>query len=303
MIVRRATLADAPDVLAWRNDAHARAMSRNSDAVGDAEHMAWFVRALEDPGRLLLIGEQAGGKVGMVRIDRGDESEVSINVNPACRGRGLGAALLAQALAQVDGPIVAEIKPDNRVSRRLFESAGFAPDGEREGMLRYRKASAPGIAIAGRAIGPGEPPFVIAELSGNHNGDVARALAMIDAAKEAGADAVKLQTYTADTITIDHDGPGFVIESGLWKGRNLYELYQEASTPWAWHEQLFEHARALDVVAFSTPFDESAVDFLEGLGAPAYKIASFELVDRGLIERAARTGKPLIMSTGLASPA
>src|SRR5579871_1373732 len=273
MIVRRATLADAPDVLAWRNDPHARAMSRNTDAVGDTEHMAWFVRALEDPGRLLLIGEQAGGKVGMVRIDRGDESEVSINVNPACRGRGLGAALLAQALAQVDGPIVAEIKPDNRVSRRLFESAGFAPDGEREGMLRYRKASAPGIAIAGRAIGPGEPPFVIAELSGNHNGDVARALAMIDAAKRAGADAVKLQTYTADTITIDHDGPGFRIEDGLWQGRTMHELYREAQMPWEWHAPLFAKGRELGLAVFSSVFNETSIDFLEEIATPAYKIA------------------------------
>lgn len=157
------------------------------------------------------------------------------------------------------------------------------------------------IKIAGRSVGPGHPPYVVAELSANHGSSLDRALETLAAAKAAGAEAVKLQTYTPDSMTLDVDDPDFVIEGGLWDGRRLYDLYREAQTPYDWHKLLFNRARELGLTIFSTPFDSAAVDFLEQLDAPAYKIASFELVDHALIARAARTGKPLIVSTGMAS--
>ena len=156
------------------------------------------------------------------------------------------------------------------------------------------------IKIGERLVGDGQPCYVVAELSGNHNHDPETALAIIRAAKEAGADAIKLQTYTASSLTIRCDNDYFRIKGTLWNERTLFELYEEASTPWEWHPVLFETARELGLDIFSTPFDAHAVEFLERFEPPAYKIASFELVDLELIESVARTGKPLILSTGMA---
>lgn len=154
--------------------------------------------------------------------------------------------------------------------------------------------------IRNKKIGIDYSPYIIAEISANHNGSKESARQLIEVAKSAGADAVKLQTYTADTITLDSNADDFVIKDGLWQGQTLYELYKQAYTPWEWHKELFEYARALDLTIFSSPFDTTAVDLLEDLNTPAYKIASFEAVDLSLIRYVAQTGKPMIISTGMA---
>ena len=161
------------------------------------------------------------------------------------------------------------------------------------------------INIGDRKIGSGEAPFIIAEMSGNHNHSLERALAIVDAAAKAGAHGLKIQTYTPDTMTIDLDEREFHISdaNSLWAGTSLFKLYGEAYTPWEWHQPIFDRARALGMIPFSTPFDETAVDFLESLNVPCYKIASFENTDVQLIKRVAATGKPLIMSTGMATAA
>ncbi|MEW4981712.1 MAG: pseudaminic acid synthase [Cycloclasticus sp.] len=156
------------------------------------------------------------------------------------------------------------------------------------------------IKISGRTISSDTPPYIIAEMSANHNGDINNAFKIIEMAKSSGADAVKLQTYKPDTITFDSREPEFMIEGGLWDGQSLYELYQGAYMPWDWHKPLFDYAAKLGITIFSSPFDNTAVDLLEDLNTPAYKIASFEAVDLPLIKYVASTGKPMIISTGMA---
>lgn len=162
-----------------------------------------------------------------------------------------------------------------------------------------------GMSLGGFRVGTEHPPFIVAEMSGNHNQSLDRAFEIAHAAKEAGAHALKIQTYTPDTMTLNLGEGAFRIEDGksLWSGESLYDLYRKSHTPWEWHAPLFDYCRKLGLLVFSTPFDASAVDFLEGLGAPCYKIASFENTDLPLIRKAAATGKPMLLSTGMASVA
>ena len=157
------------------------------------------------------------------------------------------------------------------------------------------------ITINGRKIGPSEPVYIVAEMSANHNRDFDSAVKLLEAAKHAGADAIKLQTYTPDTLTIDCSNEAFKIKSTIWQGKNLFDLYREAYTPWDWQPKLKQIADNLNIDLFSTPFDDSAVDFLENMGVPAYKISSFEIIDVNLIQRIATLGKPMIISTGMAT--
>lgn len=161
------------------------------------------------------------------------------------------------------------------------------------------------ISVKGIKIGNDHKPFIIAEMSGNHNQSLERALKIVESAAKAGAHALKIQTYTADTMTLNLENPDFKITDGesLWNGQNLYQLYQQAYTPWEWHKPIFDRARELNMIPFSTPFDETAVDFLEELEVPLYKIASFENTDIPLIKKVASTGKPMIVSTGMATVA
>jgi len=159
----------------------------------------------------------------------------------------------------------------------------------------------PSLTISGRRIAANSPPYIIAELSANHNGNLRTAIKLVEEAKKSGADAIKLQTYTADTLTLNCTSEEFQIHGGLWNGKTLYQLYQEAHTPWDWHKPIFDHARSLGLTIFSSPFDTSAVDFLEDLNSPAYKIASFEAIDLPLIKYVASTRKPIIISTGMAN--
>lgn len=159
------------------------------------------------------------------------------------------------------------------------------------------------LTINGRNIGPDFPPYIIAELSANHNGNIERALETIKSARDQGVDAIKIQSYTADTMTIDCDTEEFMIRGGLWDGYKLYDLYKWAETPFEWHKTIFDYAASIGITIFSTPFDESAVDLLGSLNTPAYKIASFEATDLPLIQYIAKKGKPIIMSTGMCSEA
>ena len=302
----------------WANDPQVRAVSFSSEPIPWENHGQWFAARLADPQCIFLVATNENDTpVGQVRYDiEDDKARVSVSVDKQFRGQGLGTWLIKLSAQRIFNEreidtILAYIKLDNAASVGAFQKAGFARagivrvNGHSAVEMRLKKAAMMGeknIFIKGREIGLHRPVYVIAELSANHNQEFERAVESIHAAKEAGADAIKLQTYTPDTLTIDCDNEYFRIGKGtIWSGKNLYQLYEEAYTPWEWQPKLKVIANELGLELFSTPFDATAVDFLEEMDVPAYKIASFEIVDLPLLRYIAQTGKPIIMSTGMAS--
>ena len=291
-VIRLAELRDMKNVFDLSNDDTVRAMSIHPEKIEWKSHMQWFEGALNNPDVLFYVAETMDGDfIGQVRFTR-DNADwvVSISLADKYRRKRLSAMILKKAIEKSHlNRNTAYVKKDNILSEKMFLSLGYKLIGKteinRESYSVFQYASV----------------FIIAEMSANHCGDKELAKKIIKAAKDAGADAVKIQTYTADTLTINCHNPEFRLNGGLWDGKYLYDLYQEASTPWEWQGELKEYADGIGIPLFSTPFDFTAVDFLETLNVPMYKIASFEAFDYPLIKYAAKLGKPMIISTGIST--
>lgn len=317
--LRKATVADSRFLFELRNDASVREVSFSVEPIPFESHEKWLAKKLTDTTSAIFIAEtKVGVPLAQIRFDLADEktAEVSIAVAKEYRGKGYGSLVLSSASRRffAEHPsltfIRARIKPSNSSSLRSFEKSGYKKV-EKEAlhdtgvveMILTRPS--PSVRIGGQYIGEGAPCFIVAEISGNHHQKYEEAVALLKAAKEAGADAVKLQTYTPDTITLNSDNEWFRV-NGIdnpagWKGKTLCELYTEAYTPWEWQPKLKKLADELGIILFSTPFDETAVDFLEKMNVPCYKIASYEATDFLLLRKVARTKKPVILSVGYAT--
>lgn len=289
-IIRLATPADIEKVFQLSNDPVVRANSINTEKIKWEEHVSWFenrIKKTEEP--FFIVQSFEGELIAQVRFDKKQETIISISITEAFRGKGLASKIIQKSSAESQlKKIIAYVKEDNLVSQKAFLKAGYQLRSKENGYLKYEYKNA---------------VYIIAEMSANHCGDKDLAKKIIKTAKEIGADAVKVQTYTADTITINCQNKEFQIadEGNLWKGENLYSLYQKAYTPWEWQGELKAFADEIGIDFFSTPFDFTAVDFLESIHVPCYKIASFEAMDYPLIKYAAKFGKPMIISTGVSS--
>jgi pseudaminic acid synthase len=290
--IRVATLDDMKNIFELSNEESVRSNSINSNTISWDNHIVWFKQRIQSPESVFYVVESHENQfIGQVRFDnKGEGWVVSISIMPTFRGMGITASILRKAcdMANVD-PLIAYIKESNVASLKIFEKAGF----RFEDCVSFGNGSY-------RSYKKRNTVFFIAELSANHNQSLDLARKTIIAAAEAGADAIKLQTYTADTLTIDCDNDYFKIKGTAWNGMNLYKLYQQAYTPWEWHAELQAVAHSAGLAFFSTPFDATSVDFLEKLNVPMYKIASFEVVDIPLLRKVGATHKPVIMSTGMA---
>ena len=287
-MIRLATINDMKKVFELSNDDVVRKNSTNQEKIKWEEHVKWYENRIKRTEEPFYIVEALNKEfIAQVRLDKKNEHTISISISKDFRGKGLASKIIKRCSEESGKKeIVAFVKEKNIASQKAFVKAGYKFNSKDDGYLKY---------ILKNSV------YIIAEMSANHCGDKELAKKIIKSAKEMGADAVKAQTYTADTITINSNNEEFQIKGGLWKDENLYSLYQKAYTPWEWQGELKEYADEIGIDFFSTPFDYTAVDFLESINVPCYKIASFEAFDYPLIKYAAKFGKPMIISTGVSS--
>ena len=290
--LRAARPSDAQFVFDLSNDAAVRANSTHSAPIAWDEHVAWFDRMLASADAIFYVVEKTDGTpVGQIRFQHGKDGWVaSMSLAAGLRGKGVASGLCRAAMRRSGlREVLATTQTTNVAALGVLHANGFRDVGtEQVAGVEYRVL---------RFV---DDVWVVAEMSANHRGDLARAKEIVVAAQEAGANAIKLQTYTADTMTLDCDRPPFIVSGGtLWDGQTLHDVYRSAMTPWEWVPELKAFADSIGIELFSTPFDPSAVDFLEGVGVRHYKIASFEAVDLPLVRHAAATGKPILVSTGI----
>lgn len=288
--IRLATIDDMEKVFELSNDDIVRANSINQEKIKWEDHVEWFKNRIKKTTEPFYIVESEKKEfIAQVRFDKKEEIIISISITESFRGKGLASKIIKEC-SEKSGfkKIIAFVKEENFASQKAFLKAGFVLKEKEDNYLKYEYKNS---------------VYIIAEMSANHCGDKELAKKIIKSAKDCGADAVKVQTYTADTITIDCNNEEFQIkdEKSLWNGENLYSLYQKAYTPWEWQGELKQYADEIGIDFFSTPFDFTAVDFLESINVPCYKIASFEAMDYPLIKYAAKFGKPMIISTGVSS--
>ena len=312
--LRKARQDDIREVWLLANDPDVRSASFISEPIPWEEHCKWFRRKIESRNDLFLILEVDGLFGGQVRYEKDrDVAWVNFSVSRAMRGRGFGTAMLVTSMETACSSLVlakisAAVKHDNIASIQCFRKAGLTGHlGNVRGrscLIFERSFAMPPsfINLEDRRVGSENKVFIVAELSANHGQSLEKAKKIICEAARCGADAIKIQTYTPDTMTLDMKTSPFIIDKGsIWEGKNLYDLYGEAFTPWEWHSALKDEAEKQGLLFFSTPFDSTAVDFLENLAVGFYKVASFEIVDIPLLRKIAATGKPVIVSTGMAS--
>lgn len=305
-----ATIEDIDLLFKWVNDEAVRKSAFHTNIISYEEHKAWLTCKLQSSNCKIFIGYVDDEAIGQVRVDMEDNvAIIDYSVDKQHRGKHYGIFLLEAAANEIRNSkknvnqMVGRVKYNNISSQRIFEKSGYIKKNEDDSILYYKKIGGSSVkealTVRRRKISDGCPCYVIAEMSANHAGDIDRAIEIIQAAKNSGADCIKLQTYTPDTMTIESDKEYFQIRKGTWKGESLYNLYQKAYTPWEWHGRLKDAAEKIGIDFLSTPFDKTSVDFLESLGVTAYKIASFELTDIPLIRYIASKNKPIIMSTGM----